>query len=143
MLGRVVRLFLKVKHGHPMQEVAHLTAVTGQGLEGDVAFGADCRQILLVSQSTLEDYALQPGQIRENITLAGIALDHLPAGSRIHIGEATLEITGDCTPCDHLELIRPGLRASIRGRRGILARVESGGQIRLGDGARILQPDAA
>lgn len=141
VLGRVVRLFLKVQNGHPMREVPQLTAITGRGLEGDVAFGRDRRQILLVSQSTLEAFDLQPGQIRENITLAGGPIDDLPAGTRIRIGEAILEVTGDCTPCGHLEAIRPGLREAIRGRRGILARVERGGRLGVGDGAEILPPD--
>jgi MOSC domain-containing protein YiiM len=136
-----MRLFLKIEHGHPMREVPALTAVTGRGLEGDVAFGRNSRQVLLVAQPTLEAFDLQPGQIRENITLAAGPIDDVPAGTRIRIGEAILEVTGDCAPCDQIEAIRPGLREAIRGWRGILARVENGGPIRVGDGAEILSPD--
>jgi len=136
-----MRLFLKVEHGRPMREVPVLTAVTGRGLEGDVAFGRASRQVLLVAQPTLEAFGLQPGQIRENITLDGGPISDTPAGTRIRIGETILEVTGDCAPCDQIEAIRPGLREAIRGWRGILARVEKGGSIRVGDSAEIFPAD--
>jgi hypothetical protein len=133
MPAYVVRLFLKPAHGHPMRDVPKVDAVAGRGLTGDVSLGRSNRQILLVDQGMLAEFGLQPGQIRENITLTGLELTGLAQGTRIRIGEATLEVTGDCSPCDHLEAIRPGLREAIRGRRGLLARVQAGGTIRVAD----------
>ncbi len=142
MPAHVVRLFLKPAHGHPMRDVAQVDAVTGRGLAGDVSLGRSSRQILLVDQATLAEFDLQPGQIRENITLTGLDLTGLPQGTRIRIGSATLEVTGDCAPCDHLEAVRPGLREAIRGRRGLLARVQAGGTIRVSDAA-VVEPASA
>lgn len=142
MPGHVVRLFLKPAHGHPMHDVSQVDAVTGRGLAGDVSFGRSSRQILLVDQATLAEFDLQPGQIRENITLTGLDLTVLPQGTRILIGSATLEVTGACTPCDHLEAVRPGLRESIQGRRGLLARVRAGGTIRVSDTV-VVEPASA
>ena len=142
MTATVLRLFLKTVHGQPMREVASVDAVTGKGLAGDVSFGRTSRQILLVDQATLTEFDLQPGQIRENITMVGLELAGLTDGTRIRIGDATLEVTGDCSPCDHIEEIRPGLRDAIRGRRGVLARVQAGGRITVTDPAT-LEPRTA
>jgi len=135
MTAYVLRLFLKSVHGQPMRDVPYVDAVAGKGLAGDVSFGRTSRQILLVDQATLDEFNLQPGQIRENITVMGLELAGLPEGTRIRIGNATLEVTGDCAPCDHIEAIRPGLRDAIRGRRGLLARVHAGGRIHVTDRA--------
>ena len=91
------------------------------------------RQLLLVDQETLDAMDLQPGIIRENITTAGLNVNGLAIGERIRIGFALLEVTAVCTPCDRLELVRPGLRRELYGRRGMLCRVLQGGIIRKGD----------
>lgn len=137
MPGHVLRLFIKPGHGLPMREVQSVAAVAGQGLEGDASFGRSRRQVLLVDQSTLAEFNMHPGQTRENIVLAGLSLTGLPAGTRLRIGEAVLEVTGDCTPCDLMESIRPGLREAIRGQRGLLARVHRGGIISVADLASV------
>jgi MOSC domain-containing protein YiiM len=142
MPAYVVRLFLKTAHDRPMRDVPQVDAVAGKGLAGDVSLGRSSRQILLVDQATLAEFGLQPGQIRENITLTGLDLPGLPQGARIRIGEVTLEVSGDCTPCDRLEAIRPGLREAIRGRRGMLARVHTGGTIHVSDPVIVEPPSA-
>jgi MOSC domain-containing protein YiiM len=91
------------------------------------------RQILLVDQETLDAMDLEPGSIRENITTAGLNVNGLAIGERLRLGTVLLEVTMVCTPCDHLEKIRPGLRREIYGRRGMLCRVLEGGTIRRGD----------
>lgn len=135
MPGSVLHLFIKPAHGQPMREVERVLAITGQGLEGDAALGRSRRQVLLVDQATLEEFGLHPGQTRENIVLAGMILTDLPVGTRLHVGEAVLEVTGDCAPCGFMDAVRPGLRDDIRGRRGLLARVHAGGLIRVADPA--------
>jgi len=120
-----------------MREVQSVSAVAGQGLEGDASFGRSRRQVLLVDQSILAEFNLHPGQTRENIALAGLSLTGLPAGTRLHIGAAILEVTGDCAPCALMDSIRPGLREAIRGQRGLLARVHQGGIISVADSVTI------
>lgn len=137
MTGHVLGLFLKPGHGLPMREVQSVSAVAGQGLEGDASFGRSRRQVLLVDQSVLAEFNLRPGQTRENIALAGLSLTGLPAGTRLRIGEAVLEVTGDCAPCSLMDSIRPGLREAIRGQRGVLARVDQGGIISVADSVTI------
>jgi MOSC domain-containing protein YiiM len=143
MQGSVVRLFLKPGHGLPMREVQSVSAIAGQGLEGDASFGRSRRQVLLVDQATLEEFELSPGQTRENIVLGGLALDGVSPGTRLIVGDVVLVVTSDATPCSFMDAIRPGLREAIRGRRGLLARVERGGVIHLSDPVRLHPGPAA
>src|SRR6266699_1727858 len=133
-MGRVQNLFRAPKKRLPMEELAEVQAVADAGFEG-CAHGrpASKRQVLLVDRETLEAMDLQPGIIRENITTDGLNVNSLPLGQQLRIGEARLEVSMACTPCDLMETIRPGLRKELWGRRGMLCRVLEGGVIRRGD----------
>lgn len=120
-----------------MQPRSSLSAVAGEGLQGDAAFGTSRRQVLLMDAETLASFDLAPGAVRENITTSGIPLRGLPRGARLHIGEVILEVTGDCTPCDFLDTLRPGLRQALVGRRGLLAGVARGGDLTIGAPVRV------
>ncbi len=133
MAAHVVQLFIKPGHGQPMTPVPEAQAVQGQGLQGDAAFGRSRRQVLLMDTLALARFDLKPGEVRENITLEGLDTASLQAGTGLQIGEATLEVTGPCAPCDYMDSLRPGLRQAIEGRRGVLAVVHTGGRIRPGD----------
>jgi len=117
-----------------MEELEQIRAVEDSGLEGCAhARTGSPRQVLLMDSETLDLMDLQPGIIRENITTCGINVNGLPAGQRLRVGETQLEVSVACTPCDLLEKIRPGLRRELRGRRGTLCRLSSGGMIRRDD----------
>lgn len=122
-----------------MRKVSEAVAVPGRGLQGDVSFGRSRRQLLLVDQADLDRFRLGPGDVRENITLEGVPLSTLPRGTRLSLGPVVVEITGECTPCEMLDDLRPGLREEIRGRRGMLGRVLVGGTLRAGDLAAAFQ----
>ena len=139
--GRVSHLFVKPRHGAPMEGRPALHAVADQGLRGDAAFGTSRRQVLIIDSETLADFELAPGMVRENITVSGLSLQGLRRGTRLHFGETVLEITGDCTPCDYLDSLRLGLKQALNGRRGLLARVARGGQLEVGAPVRIDSAD--
>jgi MOSC domain-containing protein YiiM len=117
-----------------MEELSEVRAVGDGGFEG-CAHGrpGSKRQILLVDRETLEAMNLKPGIIRENITTDGLNVNCLQIGQELRVGEARLEVSAVCTPCDQMEAIRPGLRKELWGRRGMLCRVVEGGVIRRGD----------
>jgi MOSC domain-containing protein YiiM len=140
--GVVAHLFVKPAHHAPMQARASVEAVIEKGLAGDAAFGTSRRQVLLIEAETLNSFDLAPGTVRENITVEGIALAGTPRGARVHLGDVVLEITGDCTPCDYLDSLRPGLRQAIAGRRGLLARVVRGGSLSVGTPVRVEETTA-
>jgi MOSC domain-containing protein YiiM len=117
-----------------MEELSEVRALDDAGFEGCAhARPASKRQVLLMDRETLEAMDLRPGVIRENITTDGLNVNGLQIGQLLRVGEARLEVTSVCTPCDLMEAIRPGLRKELWGRRGMLCRILEGGVIRCGD----------
>jgi MOSC domain-containing protein YiiM len=133
-MPRVQNLFRAPKKHLPMEELSEIRAAGDSGFEG-CAHGrpGSKRQVLLVDRETLEAMDLRPGTLRENITTDGLNVNGLLIGQHLRIGEAYLEVSAVCTPCDQMEAIRPGLRKELWGRRGMLCRVLEGGVIRCGD----------
>ena len=133
-MPRVHNLFRAAKKHLPMEELSEVRAAGDSGFEG-CAHGrsGSKRQVLLVDRETLEAMNLRPGILRENITTDGLNVNSLPIGQQLRIGEAHLEVSAVCTPCDQMAAIRPGLRKELWGRRGMLCRVLEGGVIRRGD----------
>jgi MOSC domain-containing protein YiiM len=133
-MARVVHLFRAPKRRLLMEEVFEIRALPDSGLEGCAhARPGGKRQVLLIDRETLEAMSLAPGIVRENITTEGLNVNSLATGQQLRVGEARLEVSAVCTPCDQLEKIRPGLRKEFWGRRGMLCRIVEGGTIRRGD----------
>src|ERR1700687_6437558 len=118
-----------------MQLGASAELITGVGSEGDKhAVAASTRQVLLADQESLDEVGVEPGTIKENLTVEGLHVMGLPAGSRVRLGDsAVLEITEVCEPCFRMDEIRMGLKGELVGRRGMVARVINGGSIAIGD----------
>jgi MOSC domain-containing protein YiiM len=117
-----------------MEELLEIRALPDSGLEGCAhARPGGKRQVLLIDRETLEAMSLAPGIVRENITTEGLNVNSLATGQQLRVGEARLEVSAVCTPCNQLEKIRPGLRKEFWGRRGMLCRIVEGGTIRRGD----------
>jgi MOSC domain-containing protein YiiM len=118
-----------------MQLVRSANVVEGLGIEGDKhASAASTRQVLLADKEALDAVGVLPGTIKENITLEGVDVMALPAGSRVRLGRsAILEITAVCEPCFRMDEIRDGLKDQLVGRRGMVSRVVQGGIINVGD----------
>jgi MOSC domain-containing protein YiiM len=133
MIGKIVNLHLKVKHGKPMQPAKSLEAEAGMGILGDVSYGRAKRQVLFIELETLYEFGLVSGQVRENVTVSGLKLAGLASGSQLQVGQALFEVVGDCAPCRQIENIRPGLQEEMNGRRGTLCRVINGGTLKEGD----------
>lgn len=102
------------------------------GVEGDRR-RAKHRQVLLMEAEALEGLGLAPGDVREQVTVRGLALDALATGARIGMGEAVFEVGEPCAPCERMEEIRTGLRAALEGRRGRFVRVVRAGTVAVGD----------
>lgn len=115
-----------------------IRALAGFGLEGCAHANPPRREVLLVSQQHLDALDLEPGAIRENLTIAGADVHDWPVGQRVRAGEAVLEITMVCDPCQKMDALRDGLRAELDGRRGMLAHVVEGGEIAVGDDVSLL-----
>ncbi len=112
--------------------------VANFGLEGDRHAGRPLRQVSILNAETVNELAqrgmpVEPGVLGENITVEGVQVMQLADGSRLRIGDAELEITGDRPSCrEMLEVHRDVLKA-MTGRAGKMARVVTGGTVRPGD----------
>ncbi|MCO6451433.1 MAG: hypothetical protein J5I90_11660 [Caldilineales bacterium] len=129
----------------PLRPVVQARGLVEQGLEGDshsLRQQGHKRQVLLLDRSTLDRFALAPGELREQITISGAPeISVLPGGTRLRAGDITLEAVGDCAPCLHIgELLGvedpEAFRQALEKRRGLLCRVvevANEGAVRIGD----------
>ncbi|MFN2610339.1 MAG: MOSC domain-containing protein [Actinomycetota bacterium] len=119
-----------------------VTITSGGGLEGDSHKDArEKRRVLVVDSSVLRVQGLTPGDLREQITVDGLAVDDLVVGSMIRIGAAQAIVVKPCEPCttiggylgvDDVEAFRD----SMKDQRGVfvLFREEDAGtQLYVGD----------
>jgi MOSC domain-containing protein YiiM len=113
-------------------------AIVGQGLEGCAHANPPKREVLFVSKEHLDSVGVEPGAIRENLTVEGDDVQQWPIGQRLRAGGAVFEITMVCDPCHRMDELREGLRAELDGRRGMLARVVDGGEVAVGDEIELL-----
>ena len=142
----------------------------GLGVEGDAHQGAtvkhrsrvardptqpNLRQVHLIHAELHEElraagFTVSAGQMGENVTTRGVDLLGLPAGARLHLGDAAVvEVTGLRNPCAQLDRIQPGLMAATLDRdehgnlvrkAGIMGVVVAGGEVRPGDPIRVELP---
>jgi MOSC domain-containing protein YiiM len=114
-------------------------ALADHGLEGCAhARPGGKRQVLFASSEHLEAVGVEPGRIRENLTVSGADVQAWPIGQRVRAGTAVFEITMVCDPCERMDAIRPGLRRELDGRRGMLARVVEQGEVAVGDSVELV-----
>ena len=123
------------------QSVGHerRRAIAGEGLEGCAHANPPKREVLFVSKEHLDSVNVEPGAIRENITVEGTDVEQWPVGQRVRAGEAEFEITMVCDPCHRMDELRDGLRAELEGKRGMLARVVESGEVAVGDEVTLIQ----
>jgi MOSC domain-containing protein YiiM len=122
-------------------EMARLEA--GRGIVTDRK-GRPNRQLNVMAAETLEQlrcegYRTGPGQMGEQFVLSGIDVDRLPWGTRLQLGaEAVIEVDKRRTGCDRLQHIQGCTPEMVAGRLGVMARVVTGGPIRVGDEVSVL-----
>lgn len=75
---------------------------------------------------------------RANLLVEGLDLPQR-AGARLRVGNALLEVTVECDPCERMEAIAEGLRAALtpNWRGGVCTKVVEEGAIAVGDAIRI------
>ncbi len=113
-------------------------AIPGQGLEGCAHANPPKREVLFVSKEHLDSIGVDPGAIRENLTVEGDDVQQWPIGQHVRVGEAVFEITMVCDPCQRMDDLRQGLRAELDDKRGMLARIVEGGEVAVGDDVELL-----
>ena len=149
-MGQVVSLQLHEGHGLPMRPVAEAVARVGGGIEGDSHVHRSKRAVTIVDRSTHDAVGVQPGDLREQITVEGLpALGSLAEGTLLRIGAITLRVNGACDPCTHIGemngIVDPdAFQSMLEGRRGLVCNVVSAeGPVRVGDTVSVLETAAS
>jgi MOSC domain len=177
------------RRGHHFSKTPQLSIrlIAGLGVEGDGHMGErvkhrsrarfdptlpNLRQVHLIDSGYIalmaaRGFTLTPGDIGENIVVAGLDLITLPTGTRLTLGGgigcgggaggggggagAVVVLTGLRNPCIQMERFMPGLMAasldrwpdgSLKRLTGVMSVVESGGDVRPGDAVSVQLPDA-
>ncbi len=162
--GEVVAVSRAPRHGFAKQAQSSITLLRGEGVEGDAHRGTTVQhlyqarrdptqpnlcQVHLFALEKLEElakagFALDPGEMGENVLTRGIDLLQLPRHTRVRLGaEAVVEITGLRTPCSQIDGYRAGLQKLLWGprdgkgkrerRAGVMAVVVRTGEVFPGD----------
>ncbi len=167
MTPTIIALARDSEHCFSKQPAQSLTLLVGLGIEGDAHAGRlvqhlsrmakapntpNLRQVHLIHAELLDElagkgFAVEPGQLGENITTRGLDLLGLSRGTRLRLGdEALIEITGLRNPCKQIDGLAKGLMAatldqaadgSLIRKCGVMAVVVTGGEICIGDAIRL------
>lgn len=143
--------------------VDEIVLLPGLGVQGDAHLGVtvqhrsrvaadptqpNLRQVHLIHVELLTEvaehgFAVDPGQLGENISTRGIDLLALPQGTLLQIGdEAVIEITGLRNPCQQINTFQSGLLREVLiknsagelvRKAGVMSVVVTGGVVRPGD----------
>lgn len=155
MIGRVLQVNVSAG-GVPKRPVPAAT-VRRLGLDGDrqasdTVHGGPHRAVCLLGIEAIrrvaaEGHPIAPGSVGENLTLEGIELGSLPAGSRLAIGAGTvLELADPASPCSTIAgAFSDGRSARISPRTHPrdarrYARVLREGTVQPGDRIEVLPP---
>jgi MOSC domain-containing protein YiiM len=143
--GRLEWIGLAAKRLATPMPVQSAVVRPGTGIAGEhhAKSGRSKRQVTLIQAehlpvmaSILKRDAIDPGQLRRNLVVAGVNLIALK-DRKFTIGEVLFEGTGPCDPCSRMEEnLGPGGYNAMRGHGGITAVVLEGGTIKIGDEVR-------
>ncbi len=145
MNARIVGLHLHERHGEHPRAVAEVVGRVGGGIEGDSNAHRENRGVVIVDRSTHEALGLQPGDLREQITVDGLpGVSLLALDTEIRAGGLTLRVVGECEPCTHIgQMVGvddvAAFQALLQGRRGAVCTViAADGPARIGDAVEVL-----
>lgn len=140
--GRLEWIGLRPGRRAPLAGVNHAEVLADHGLIGDhqAQKSGGKRQVTLIQREHLSAVAallgragIDPALTRRNLVVSGINVLALRA-AQFEIGGVVFEGAGPCEPCSRMEeVLGPGGYNALRGHGGIVARVITGGVIRLGD----------
>jgi MOSC domain-containing protein YiiM len=144
--GRVEWIGIRPERRAPLAAVGEVEAIAGHGLAGDhyASKNDGKRQVTLIQAEHLEAVArllgkpqVQAASVRRNILVSGINLFAL-RDRQFRVGDVVLEGRGTCDPCSRMEeVLGIGGYNAMRGHGGIVARIRTGGVVRIGDMVRI------
>lgn len=145
-MARVESLCVSEEKGAQKHPVASVIFRTGYGIEGDAHAGPWHRQVSLLAAEDIETsqqegrVELTPGVFAENLILSGLDLSSFGLGTRLRLGnEVVLSITQIGKVCHSHCPIYHLTGDCIMPRLALFARVETGGRVKTGNPADIIE----
>ncbi|MDD5373971.1 MAG: MOSC domain-containing protein [Sulfurimonas sp.] len=141
-VGQILKLFISTVQSSQRVEKS-VIALDELGVIGDKFYNKDnARSILLTSTDSYDliksyDIDMPYGYLGENL-LIDYNPYSLPIGTRLKIGDTILEISQNCTICNHLSVIDKRIPKLLKDDRGIFAKAIQGGEISVGDDIYLL-----
>lgn len=169
-MSRVIAVSRSAGHRFSKRTELGIRLLAGLGVEGDAHLGVtvqhrsrmavdptqpNLRQVHLIHGELFDElrnagFKVDPGQLGENVTTAGIDLLGLPTGALLRLGpHAVVEITGLRNPCVQIDKFQPGLMNAVLGRdksgrlirkAGVMGIVIEGGEVFPGDRIEVTLP---
>jgi MOSC domain-containing protein YiiM len=116
------------------------------GIEGDAHAGAWHRQVSLLGAEDIDTVRrkglpdIAPGAFAENVVVSGLKLESFGLGTRLRLGrDVVLSVTQIGKVCHSPCRIYHLTGDCIMPRLGLFARVETGGEVAVGDNAQAVQ----
>jgi MOSC domain-containing protein YiiM len=136
-----------------METLERVAVTMAEGVHGDFRGGLAAtkpgrkRQVSLIEAECVSAAMTEAGALldwsdcRRNLLVEGLRLPRAE-GTRVQVGDRlVIEITCECDPCERMEALHQGLRATMTPdwRGGFLGRVIEDGEIAVGDEIRIVE----
>jgi MOSC domain-containing protein YiiM len=143
-MAKVLAVNISKEKGVPKTEIEKGYFEVNHGLVGDAHAGAWHRQVSLLGNESVEKVKamgitnLVMGSFAENITTEGIILYELPIGTRLKVGETTMEVTQIGKECHQGCAIRQKTGDCVMPREGIFTKVIIPGWVKPGDDIQVL-----
>jgi len=141
-IGEVLELFIS-KESEAERTLLRRMALDKVGIVDDKFYGKNIERSVLLT--TIESYrlALKHGiEVPYGALGENLLIDYNPyalsVGSRLKIGEVIVEVTQNCTICNHLSVIDKKLPKLLKDDRGIFVKVVEAGFIEKGDKLSLL-----
>jgi MOSC domain-containing protein YiiM len=141
----VVAVNISLRKGEQKVSVPVVQLKEDHGIVGDAHAGDWHRQLSLLAEESIDKMRrlglnLDPGAFAENITTKGLDLISLPIGTRLHLGEALIEVTQIGKECHTRCAIYQQAGDCVMPKEGIFAKVLRGGTVAAGSLIEVLSP---
>ncbi len=142
--GRVLAVCLSERKGVRKKPLDSIKLEVGSGVVGDAHAGSWHRQVSLLPNESVDELrevlpALAPGDFAENVLTEGLDLKSLPVGTVLAVGEALVAVTQIGKKCHNDCEIKRLVGKCAMPSEGIFAVVIRGGDVRRGDGVRVVE----
>lgn len=145
-MGRVEHLCISHRKGIRKHAVERTVFQPNYGIEGDAHAGPGHRQVSILADDDIETIRqkglpdLPPGAFAENVVVSGIDLTAVGLGTRIRLGkDVVLSVTQIGKECHSRCHIYHQTGDCIMPRHGLFLRVETGGEVNIGDAVNFEQ----